>query len=83
MRSRPERRVAEELDRRGLAAPAALLVDAHRPLAPLIGDLAAAVGPLFSALLGRQADDVRSIAEDPDGLDRLTEELRKTSADAG
>ena len=83
MTSRPEQRVAEELDRRGLAAPAAILVDAHRPLAPLIADLSAAIGPLVRAALGRRADDLRSIAEDPDGLDRLTDELRKTRADAG
>ena len=83
MTSRPERRVAEELDRRGLAAPAAILVDAHRPLAPLIADLSAAIGPLVRAALGRRADDIRSIAEDPDGLDRLADELRKTRADAG
>jgi len=80
---RPERRVAEELDRRGLAAPAALLVDAHRPLAPLVADLAAAIGPLARALLGHRADDMRMIAEDPDGLERLTDELRKTHADPG
>ena len=79
----PERRVAEELDRRGLAAPAALLVDAHRPLAPLVADLAAALGPIARALLGHRADDLRTIAEDPDGLDRLTDELRRTRADPG
>ena len=83
MTPRPERRVAEELDRRGLAAPAALLVDAHRPLAPLVADLAAAIGPLARALLGHRADDLRLIAEDPDGLERLTDQLRKTDADPG
>ena len=83
MTPRPERRVADELDRRGLAAPAALLVDAHRPLAPLVADLSAALGPLVRALLGRRVDDLQSLAEDPDGLDRLTDALREPRADAG
>jgi hypothetical protein len=81
--SRPERRVADELDRRGLAVPAAVLVDAHRPLAPLVADLSVALGPLVRALLGRRADELRAIAEDPDGLDRLADELRTPRADAG
>jgi hypothetical protein len=81
--SEPERRVADALDRRGLSAPAALLVDAHRPLAPLLADLSAAVGPLVRAVLGRQAANLQRIAEDPEGLERLTDELRKPRADAG
>lgn len=83
MTSRPERRVAEELDRRGLSTPAALLIDAHRPLAPLVADLSAAISPLIRAALGGRADDLRAVAEDPEGLDRLTDELRKTRANAG
>ena len=83
MTSTPERRLAEELDRRGLAAPAALLVDAHRPLAPLVADLSAALGPLLGTLFGRRAEELRTIAEEPGGLDRLTDELRRTRADAG
>jgi hypothetical protein len=81
--SRPERRVAAELDRRGLGTAAELLVDAHRSLAPLLSDLSVAVGPLVRAALGSRADDLRAIAEDPDGLDRLTDALRKPRADAG
>ncbi|MBW3612258.1 MAG: hypothetical protein KY392_00195 [Chloroflexi bacterium] len=45
----PERRLASRLRRRGLDAPARLLADAHRPLAPLLADLGAAVGPLLGA----------------------------------
>jgi hypothetical protein len=71
----PARRVAGELDRRGLATPARLLVDAHRPLAPLLADLGAALGPLLGAAVGERADDVRSIVDDPGGLDQLIEEL--------
>ena len=71
----PARRVADELDRRGLAVPARLLADAHRPLGPLISDLGAAFGPLIGAALGRATDDPRALFEDPRGLDRLIDAL--------
>jgi hypothetical protein len=71
----PARRVAHELRARGLAAPARLLVDAHRPLAPLLSDLGAAVGPLMGQILGRRADDLRAVLDDPRELDSLIEQL--------
>ena len=71
----PARRLAEALDRRGLGESARLLADAHRPLAPLLGDLSAAFGPLATLMAGRSLDDARAIFEDPDGLERLTDEL--------
>lgn len=71
----PARRLAEELDRRGLAVPGRLLVDAHRPLAPLLSDLGAAFGPIIGAALGRIADDPRALLDDPHGLDVLVEQL--------
>jgi hypothetical protein len=69
------RRLAEALDRRGLAAPGRLLADAHRPLAPLLHDLGAAIGPLLGTAVGNRADDLRAILDDPRGLDRVIEEL--------
>ena len=69
------RRLADELDRRGLAVPGRLLADAHRPLAPLLSDVGAALGPLLRAAFGRRADDLRSTLDDPAGLDHLIEEL--------
>lgn len=69
------RRLADQLERRGLAAPARLLADAHRPLAPLLGDLGAAFGPLIGTALGRLADDPRALLDDPRGLDGLVSEL--------
>jgi hypothetical protein len=69
------RRLAETLDRRGLGEPARLLADAHRPLAPLLGEMAAAYGPLAGLLGARPIDDLRAVLEDPDGLDDLTREL--------
>jgi hypothetical protein len=69
------RRLAEAIERRGLAAPGRLLADAHRPLSPLLTDLGAAIGPLLSAAVGSRAADLRSILDDPRGLDRVIEEL--------
>jgi hypothetical protein len=67
----PERDLARAIERRGLGAPARILVDAHRPLAPLLADLAAAVEPLARRLGIGWADDIVTTAADPDGLDRL------------
>ena len=75
MRDGAARRLAEALERRGLAAPGRLLADAHRPLAPLLNDLGAAIGPLLSRAVGSRADDIRAILDDPRGLDRVIEEL--------
>ena len=71
----PARRVAEALDRRGLAVVARLLADAHRPLAPLMSDVGAALGPIVGVALGRISDDPRALLDDPVGLDRLIEQL--------
>lgn len=76
----PARRVAGEIGRHGLTAPARLLIDAHRPLAPLLGDLGAAIGPLVGVVFGRSSDDLRAIVEDPGGLDGLVDELDRSSA---
>lgn len=75
MRDDAARRVAEALDRRGLAAPGRLLADAHRPLAPLLADLGVALGPLLGTAFGASASDLRAILDDPRGLERVIEEL--------
>lgn len=79
----PARRLATRIGSHGLAAPARLLVDAHRPLAPLVADLGAALGPLLALVAGRQADDVRAITDDPDGLDALVDELDRSTGGRG
>jgi hypothetical protein len=71
----PARRLAAELERRGLAAPARLLADAHRPLAPLLAELGAALGPLARVAAGEPAASVARWIEEPDALDRLVEAL--------
>ncbi|HEX7068216.1 MAG TPA: hypothetical protein VF295_08455 [Candidatus Limnocylindria bacterium] len=79
----PARRVAETLDRRGLAVPARLFADAHRPLAPLLSDLGVAFGPLLGAAFGRRTADASALLEDEDGLDRLIDQLDRRSQGAG
>jgi hypothetical protein len=67
--------VARELGRRGLAAPARLLIDAHRPLAPLLADAGAALGPLLGVIGGRPVLALRELLEDEAAMDRVLDEL--------
>ena len=69
------RRIANELHRRGLSAPARLLVDAHLPLAPLLSDTAAALDPLLRLAGVRALTDAAALAADERGLERLIVEL--------
>lgn|SRR5512145_1074874 len=78
MRDDAAARLAGALERRGLAAPARLLADAHRPLGPLLADLGVALGGLFGAATGRRADGIRELLADERALDRLILELDRT-----
>lgn len=71
----PTRRMAEALDRHGLAAPARLLADAHRPLGPLLADVGMAIGPLARAIGGSRVGELTRWLEQPDALERLVEAL--------
>jgi len=71
----PARRVAEELGRRGLGAPARLLLDAHMPLAPLLSDAGAALGPLLGAVGGRSANLLRDLLDGGAAMERVVAEL--------
>lgn len=65
--------LARELDRRGIGAPAAILLDAHRPLLPLIRQGAIFLGPLLIPLLGpRRFAILRHALDDPATYERLT-----------
>jgi hypothetical protein len=75
MTSDAARRVALQLSRRGLSTPARLLADAHRPLAPLLSDVAAALGPLIRVAGGPGTTALTRLAEDVDALDRVMEEI--------
>ena len=68
--------LADALDRGGLSAPAALLLDAHRPLIPLIRQAGIFAAPLLGALLGnaRVASLLRQL-EDPAAFDLLVRRL--------
>ena len=71
----PARRLAEELDRRGLAVPGRILADAHRPLSPLIADLGAALGPLTRAIGGSRGAAIAGWLEEPGALDEVVQAL--------
>lgn len=75
MRGRAAERLAGELERRGLTAPARLLADAHRPLGPLLADLGVAFGGLIGAVAGGRAGEIRELLSDEQALDRLIVEL--------
>ncbi|MDQ3689346.1 MAG: hypothetical protein M3406_04795 [Chloroflexota bacterium] len=69
------RRIATVLAHRGLEAPARLLLDAHRPLAPLLSDLGAALTPLLNAVGGPTARDLGEVLGDERGMERIIVEL--------
>ena len=67
--------LASELRRRGLDVPALLLLHAHRPLRPLLGDLAAFLSPISRPFSGRVARELVAGFEDDDAYDRLIADL--------
>jgi hypothetical protein len=67
--------LAAEIRRRGLAAPARLLLEAHRPLQPLLGDLATFLTPMLRPLLGGRATQIGAALAAEIGLDNLLDEL--------
>ena len=71
----PARRIAAHLERRGLAVPARLLIDAHLPLAPLVADAGAALGPLLRIVGGRAASDIGDVLDGERGMERLLTEI--------
>ena len=82
----PARRIAAQLDRRGLGVPARLLLDAHLPLAPLVADAGAALGPLLRVVGGRAATDVGEVLDGDRGMERVMKEidaLEKARAEPG
>lgn len=75
-RQEPAELLADELEKRGIGAPAAILLDAHRPLLPLIRQGAVFLGPLLGPLLGpRRHGILRGAVDDEASYDRLTERL--------
>jgi hypothetical protein len=71
-------RLAAELERRGLSEPARLLIEAHRPLAPLLSDLGAALAPLVRLGAGASGTQAAALAADERALDRLIDAIDAT-----
>ncbi len=67
--------LTEALRRRGLAAPARLLLDAHRPLRPLLAEAGAFLDPVLRPLLGRRYTMLQETLDDSDRYDDLIERL--------
>ena len=67
----PDRSLATALDDRGLAAPVDLLLGAHRPLRPLLADLATFLAPLTGPLLGDRVRHIRAALDDDVAYDAL------------
>ena len=75
--------LADELERRGIGGPAAILMDAHRPLLPLLRQGAIFLGPLLNPLLGpRRLGALRQALEDPATYDHITARLGAERRDA-
>ncbi len=75
MSREPARRIASQLVRRGLAAPARLLLDAHLPLAPLLSDVGVALRPLLNVVGGQVAGELGALLEADRAMERLIAEL--------
>ena len=74
--------LVDELERRGIGAPAAILMDAHRPIVPLLRQGAIFLGPLLGPLLGaRRFGLVRRALEDPAMYDRIASRLARGRQD--
>jgi hypothetical protein len=67
--------LAAELRRRGLATPAHLLLEAHRPLRPLLANAALFLSPLTRPLLGRRIDGLQAMLDDGAAYDALIAQL--------
>lgn len=72
--------IAAELRRRGLGPPALLLLEAHRPLRPLLSSLALFLQPLSRPLLGARADVVQQALDDDEGYEALLDRLAADEA---
>jgi hypothetical protein len=80
---KPADALADELERRGVGGPAGILLDAHRPLLPLIRQGRIFFGPLLSLLLGpRRSASLGSVLDDPAEYDRLVARLRGERSDS-
>lgn len=80
MRTESHEAVVVELRRRGLAAPARLLLDAHRPLRPLLTNALTFLSPLGRPFLGARIDAIARTLDDDAAYDRLIRDLGEPGA---
>lgn len=66
----PSAALGREVRRRGLVEPARLLLEAHRPISPILADGATFLRPLLE-VLGPSARQAGELLAERDGLDRL------------
>lgn len=67
--------IAEALRRRGLAAPARLLLDAHRPLRPLLAETGIFLSPVLRPLLGSRYRALQELLERDSSYDQVIDSL--------
>jgi len=67
--------IGEALRKRGLAAPARILLDAHRPLRPLLAETGAFLSPLLRPLFGRRYQAIQDLLERDATYDQLIDSL--------
>jgi hypothetical protein len=75
MSAEPTEPLIVELRRRGLDAPARLLLDAHRPLRPLLAHAFTFLSPLGRPLLGARLDSVERALSSDAAYERLVRGL--------
>jgi len=75
MRPEPNDALVGELRRRGLSAPARLLLDAHRPLRPLLANAATFLSPLAHPLLGDRLGALQRALDDDEAYGSLIDGL--------
>ena len=73
--------IAAELRRRGLGPPSLLLLEAHRPLRPLLSSLALFLQPISRPVLGARIDIVQQALDDDAGYDALIDRLAADDGD--
>jgi hypothetical protein len=73
----PTRELSAELRRRGLAVPARLLLEAHRPLRPLLDQAATFLTPTLVRMFGRRSDAVIAALAADEAYDRLLAQLEE------
>lgn len=83
MSATPSRQISRELRNRGLAVPALILLEAHRPLRPLLGLAATAVLPLARPLLGRRLEGIQRTLDDEAAYEGLVDDLREGTEETG